>query len=163
MEAAGQRTRHKAIHKIIGDVSMGAVLGILLIASIATVSGALAIPFGIALGLEPFVVYATTTATAIGVTWLLLLGGNRVRTFAADRFGHDEHSVQRADGFIARYGSIGFGLVGPVLPGVVVSVLSGIAIGIESKHLGWWMTFGIAVWFGFFTAVWTAVRYSLVG
>ena len=92
---------------------MGAILEIFLVASVATVSGAFAIPIGIALGLKPLVVYATATTTAIGVTWFLLLAGHRVRSVAADRFGHGERSVQRINDFVARYGTIGFGLVGP--------------------------------------------------
>jgi len=136
---------------------------ILLVVSIAAVSGAVAIPIGSALGLKPLIVYVAAATTATGVTWFLLMGGHRMRSIATDRFGHDEHSVQRTNDFVDRYGTIGFGLVVPVFPGVIVSVLSGIALGIESKHLGRWMTFGITVWFGIFTAVSAGIRDGLIG
>jgi hypothetical protein len=145
------------------DPIWASLLSLLLVALVATVSGALAIPLGIVLGLHPLVVYIVATATAIAVTWTLLLGGHRVRSMVARGVGHGDHSVKRTGDLVARFGSIGLGLVGPLFPGVIASTLSGMALEIDSRHLGRWMTVGIAAWFAVFTAVSTAIRLALVG
>ena len=137
---------------------MGGVVKLVAVAAVATVSGALAVPLGVFVGLHPLVVYVVTTSAAIAVAWGLLLGGHRLRTRIADRFGHGDHTEHRTQRFVDRYGSIGLGLVGPLFPGVIASTISGVAVGIESKHLGRWLTLGIAVWFAVFTAIWWAVR-----
>ena len=120
-------------------------------------------PLGITFGLPPLVVYVTTTATATAVTWFLLLGSPRVRSVVASGVGHGDRSVARIGDFVDRYGSVGLGLVGPLFPGVTASALSGIALDIDARHLGSWMTFGIAVWFAVFTAVSSAIRFAVTG
>ena len=140
---------------------MSVVVKLLAVAGVATVSGALAVPLGVFVGLHPLVVYLVTASVAIAVTWGLLLSGHRLRKRVADRFGHGDHTEQRTKRLVDRYGSIGLGLVGPLFPGVIASTISGVAVGIESKHLGRWLTIGIALWFALFTAIWWAVRHGI--
>ena len=147
----------------LGSREMVLVISILAVALVATVSGALAVPLGIFIGLHPFAVYGIATATAIAVTWGLLLGGDRLRAAIAKRLGRGKHTESRTRGLIERYGSPGLGLVGPIFPGVIVSAISGVAIGIDSKHLGRWLTVGIAAWFAVFTAIWWAALRGVVG
>ena len=112
------------------------IVSILAVALVATVSGLLAMPIGIFLGLHPLTVYVTTVVTAIAAMWLLLTGGHRLRVAIADRLAHGEQTGNRARRLVERYGSVGLGLVGPLFPGVVVSSISGVAVGIEARHLG---------------------------
>ena len=139
------------------------VASILVVVLVATVSGALAIPLGIVLGLHPLTVYVLTVATATAAAWALLLGGHRLRIALANRLGHGEHTETRTRRLLERYGSVGLGLIGPLFPGVVTTSISGVAVGIESKHLGAWLTVGIAAWFGIYTIVSWAVAHTLLG
>lgn len=142
---------------------MGLIAGIVIVVLTATISGALAVPLGIFVGLHPFTVYVLTVATATTVAWALLLGGHRFRGAIADRLGHGEHHVARTRAAFDRHGIVGLGLIGPLFPGVVTSSISSVAMGIESKRLGRWLTVGIACWFAVYTVVWWAVERSLFG
>lgn len=142
---------------------MALIAGVLVVILVAVLSGALAIPLGIIIGLHPLTVYLLTVATATTVAWTLLLGGHRLRVAIADRFGHGEHTETRTRAFVERYGSVGLGLIGPLFPGTVASSISGVAVGIESKHLGRWLTIGIAIWFAIYTVIWWAAARAVIG
>ena len=132
-------------------------------ALVAIVSGAMAVPLGVFIGLPPILVYAATTLTAIAVTWTLLFSGAKLRTAVAARLGHDADTEIRTRQLLEQYGSVGLGLIGPLFPGVIVSTISGVVVGVEPKHLGRWLTAGILLWFAVYTVVWTAVRNGFVG
>jgi hypothetical protein len=144
-------------------VEVGLAASILIVALIATISGALAIPLGIFVGLHPLTVYVLVVSCATAVAWTLLLGGHKLRASVAERLGHGEHTETRTKGVLDRYGSVGLGLIGPLFPGVLASTISGVAVDIEPKHLGRWLTVGIATWFGFYTIVWWLVDRTLFG
>lgn len=44
-----------------------------------------------------------------------------------------------------------FILVGPIFPGVTASVVGGLALGLDRRELGKWMTIGIIVMYGLYT------------
>ena len=141
---------------------MSLVLKIVAVAGLATFSGALAVPLGVFIGLHPLVVYGVSAATAIAVTWTLLLGGHRLRSTLAARLGHSDQTVTRTGKLVDRYGPFGLGLIGPLFPGVLTSTISGVAVGIESKRLGLWLSIGIGLWFAVFTVLWWAVSEGLI-
>jgi hypothetical protein len=132
------------------------------IVAVATVSGAAAVPAGIFTGVNPIVVFGVAAATAICVTWGLLLGGHRLRSRLVKGDGGDSNAATRARRVADRFGPVGLGLVGPVFPGVVASCLTGVAVGVDSRRLGIWMTVGIALWFALFTVAWWGVRRGLL-
>ena len=42
------------------------------------------------------------------------------------------------------------GIVGPIFPGVTASVIGGLALGLDRRSLGKWMTIGIIVMYGLY-------------
>jgi hypothetical protein len=131
------------------------------IAIVATVSGAVAVPLGVFADVNPILVFALASVTAIGVAWGLVLGGDRLGARFAKGRASDSESYGRTRRVLERFGPIGLGLIGPVFPGVVASSLSGVAVGADPKRLGIWLTIGIGLWFGLFTVVWWGVREGL--
>lgn len=134
---------------------------ILAIVAAATVSGAVAVPLGIFADVNPFLVLGVAAATATCVAWGLVLGGQRLRSRFLSTDGGESKAVTRTRRVVGRFGPIGLGLIGPIFPGVVASSLSGVAIGVDSKRLGIWLTIGIGVWFSLFTLAWWGVRQGL--
>jgi hypothetical protein len=136
---------------------------ILAIVATATVSGAVAVPLGIFMDVNPTVVFAVSAATAICVAWGLVLGGHRLRSRFVTKSDGDSKGVTRTRRVVDRFGPVGLGLIGPVFPGVVVSSLSGAGVGVDSKRLGFWLTIGIGLWFAFYTVAWWGVDQGLFG
>ena len=128
---------------------------------VATVSGAVAVPLGVFADVNPILVFALASVTAVGVAWGLVLGGDRLRARFAKGRASDSESDGRARRVFERFGPVGLGLIGPVFPGVVASSLSGVAVGVDPKRLGIWLTIGIGLWFGLFTVAWWGVREGL--
>ena len=128
----------------------------------ATVSGAVAVPLGIFTNVHPILVLAVAAGTAIGVAWALVLGGHRFRSGIVARIGASERASSGTQRVVDRFGAVGLGLVGPVFPGVVASSLSGVAIGVDGRRLGMWLTVGIVLWFSVFTAAWWSVKAGLL-
>jgi hypothetical protein len=124
----------------------------------ATVSGAVAVPLGIFVGLNPVIVFVVTSATAIGVAWGLGFGSERVRAAVMGRLGRSEKAAGRAGRVADRFGAIGLGLIGPVFPGVVVTSLSAPALGLDRRRVSIWLTIGIVAWFSIFTVGWWLAR-----
>lgn len=65
----------------------------------------------------------------------------------------DDQSAEagRVRRFVDRYGVRGLGIVGPIFPGVTASVVGGLALGLDRRALGKWMTIGIIVMYGLYT------------
>jgi hypothetical protein len=127
----------------------------------ATASGAVAVPFGVFANVNPILVFVLASATAVCVAWGLVLGGDRLRARLAKGGASDTKSDGRTRRLVDRFGPVGLGLIGPVFPGVIVSSLSGVAVGVDSKRLGIWLTIGIGIWFALFTVAWWGVREGL--
>lgn len=128
----------------------------------ATASGAIAVPLGIFVGLNPVAVLVVSSAAAIAVAWGLGFGSERARSAVMARFGLSEKSAGRARRIADRFGPIGLGLIGPLFPGVVVTSLSAPALGMDRKQVSIWLTVGIVAWFSIFTILWWLVRTGLL-
>lgn len=131
----------------------------IVIAAIA--SGAVAVPFGVFADVNPILVFVLASVTAVCVAWGLVLGGDRLRARFVKGDASDPKSDGRARQLVEKFGPVGLGLIGPVFPGVVATSLSGVAVGVDSKRLGIWLTLGIGIWFGLFTVAWWGVREGL--
>lgn len=134
---------------------------LLAIVIVATASGAVAVPLGIFTNVNPILVFVLASTTAICIAWGLVLGGDRLRARLAKGGSSDTRSEGRARRLVDRFGPVGLGLIGPVFPGVIASSLSGVAVGVDSKRLGIWLTVGIGAWFALFTVAWWGVREGL--
>ena len=141
-----------------GGSTMLLVAKILAIVAAASVSGAVAVPLGIFTNVNPILVFCIAAMTATCVAWGLVLGGQRLRSWLTARDDRDSKALTRTQQVVDRFGPVGLGLIGPVFPGVVASSLSGIALGVDSKRLGIWLTIGIGLWFSLFTVAWWGIR-----
>lgn len=134
--------------------------------------GGWAIPLGFVLGLGPVPTFIASTVGGLIGLWAFLLAGDQITKLAqrargdatastTDRIaadsaeGSEESDRAGAGGkrvgeFVDRYGVRGLGLVGPVFPGVTVSVVGGLALGLDRRELGRWMTIGIIVLYGLY-------------
>lgn len=116
----------------------------LIVAGIAAISGGYAIPAGFLLELHPIETYLAAT---IGSTlWLLIFVPIAAR--GRDRlFANREISGKATDKMTSiheKWGVKGIGLFGPIFPGVTLSVIIGLAMGLDAKELAKWMSIGSA-------------------
>ena len=126
------------------------------------VLGGWAVPLGFALGLGPVATFVSAAGGGLLGCWTFLLAGDRVTGWIRRRRGADampdaEHDADDAEaegrvrGFVDRSGVRGLGLVGPIFPGVTASVAGGLALGLDRRSLGRWLTIGIVVMYGLYS------------
>jgi hypothetical protein len=126
---------------------MDTVLQLLGVAAVAVVELWAAVPAGIALGLPTPLVWAATLAGAlIGIT-IVVVAGDRLRTWLVDRFGHGgAREGGRLRRVWDRYGVIGWGLLAPLLLGAPLAAAIGVALGAGRRRLVFWLGAGAALW-----------------
>jgi hypothetical protein len=64
----------------------------------------------------------------------------------------EEAEAGRVRRFVDHYGVRGLGLVGPIFPGVTASVVGGLALGLDRRALGKWLTIGIVAMYALYVA-----------
>lgn len=105
-----------------------------------------AIPLGVALGLPPLVVIATTTISyGVGVALVALFGG-RVRDWVMNRFNKRQSSDGRLRRIWERYGLIGLGLAAPMTVGAQIGAAFGLALNAQPRRLFVAMSLGALAW-----------------
>lgn len=107
-----------------------------------------AIPAGLALGLTPLVVIATTTLSyASGVALITLFGG-RIRDWIMRRLGQSgaANPDSRIHRIWRRYGLLGLGLAAPMTVGAQIGAALGIALDARPRRLFLAMSLGALVW-----------------
>jgi len=137
------------------------------------VLGGWAVPLGFVLDLGPVPTFLTAVAGGLLGLWLFLLAGDRIAAYIdgrrkaqagetepdgadADETQAEESTETREVGrrlrrIVDRYGAKGLGLIGPIFPGVTASTVAGLALGLDRRSLGKWMTIGIIVLYGLYT------------
>lgn len=119
----------------------------------AMLSGGWAIPLGFSLGLSGVEIYLAANVGSMTGLVVGLFAGDRVRQALARRRPLPSFDPESRMGrLLERHGAKGLGLVGPVFPGVLPSVLIGLATGLPRRSLLIWMTVGIAGLFAIYTA-----------
>lgn len=117
----------------------------------ALLSGGFAIPLGFLLDMNALAVYAASIAGAVtGMVFFAFVGGG-LRTWILGRIKNPKAAQEKVSGLLGDWGVKGLGLVGPLFPGVTVSVLAGLALGAPRGELVRWMTIGIFGLFGIYT------------
>ncbi|GIL08504.1 MAG: hypothetical protein BroJett033_0150 [Chloroflexota bacterium] len=108
-----------------------------------------AIPAGLALGLAPPLVIATTTLSYVCGAALVLLPGERVRAWVLRRFNR-QAAVEAPPGALRRawerWGAAGLGLLGPMTVGAQIGAALGLALNARPRALLLWMTLGALAW-----------------
>jgi hypothetical protein len=130
------------------------VLEFLSVAGIAIVELWAAVPAGVAMGLPAPLVWAATLCGAwIGIA-VVVLAGDRLRTWLVARFGHGGAPPGgRLRRIWDRYGVIGWGLLAPLLLGAPLAAAVGVALGAARGRLVFWLGIGVAVWTTVLTVV----------
>ena len=138
----------------------------LIVAVAGFLIGGWAVPLGFWLGLSPLITFLTAAGGGLAGCWAFILVGDRVAEWWRSRRGADSVSEptaasdpahpgddrpERVWRFVDRFGLRGLGIVGPIFPGVTASVLGGLALGLDRRELGKWMTIGIIVMYGLYT------------
>jgi hypothetical protein len=135
--------------------------------------GGWAVPMGFLLDLSPLMTFVAAAGGGLLGCWAFLLAGERISAFIHRHRGEtiettgttDDQSAQQPDDsvdevedsdtgrvrkFVDRFGVRGLGIVGPIFPGVTASVVGGLALGLDRRSLGKWMTIGIFVMYGLY-------------
>jgi len=107
-----------------------------------------AIPAGFALKLHPVTIGITAAIGAMLGGVVVMLLGERVRSWQMQRLGRKDEKVQqsRIHKLWHRYGVIGLGLLAPLLTGAPLGVLLGLTLGAPSVRLLFWIGMGIVLW-----------------
>lgn len=107
-----------------------------------------AIPAGLALGLSPLIVIATTTISYASGAVLVALFGGRVRDWALRRMGRQTDG--QSDTLIARiwqrFGVMGLGIAAPMTVGAQIGAALGITLNAPPRRLLLWMSIGALAW-----------------
>jgi len=126
---------------------MDGVARFLSVVAIAVVELWGAVPAGIAMGLPAPLVWAATLCGALLGIGVVVVAGDRVRTWLVDRFGHGgAREGGRLRRLWDRYGVIGWGLVAPLLLGAPLAAAIGVALGAARGRLVFWLGVGAVVW-----------------
>ena len=130
---------------------MELVLKILTVFGIGVLELLAAVPAGFALGLHPvWVGVASSCGALVGLIGIMLLGEG-VRVWILRLHGRrGEVSGGKNKGLVhriwVRYGVIGLGLLAPLITGVPLGVVLGIALGAPYKTLMFWSSLGVILW-----------------
>ena len=127
---------------------MELVLKLLTILSLGVIALWAAIPAGLALQVHPVAVGITAAIGAMLGALVVVLLGERVRTWLAQRHGRKEKKGRH--GLIYRiwqcYGVVGLGLLAPLLAGAPLAVAIGLTLGVPAGRLLFWISLGIVLW-----------------
>ncbi|GMQ98629.1 MAG: hypothetical protein BMS9Abin17_1150 [Acidimicrobiia bacterium] len=124
---------------------------LLIVAVIAIVSGGFAIPAGFLLELPPIETYLAAVAGALVGLIFFVFVGSGLRNWIVKKANISDEKLEKGKQMLGDYGTRGLGLIGPIFPGVTVSVLIGLAAGIDRKELAKWMSIGVLGMYGIYT------------
>jgi len=120
------------------------------------VLGGWSVPLGFVLEISPLVTWLAAAGGGLAGCWAFILAGDRIEAWWRRRRGDRAASTSDDDNgrvrrFVDRYGVKGLGLVGPIFPGVTASVAGGLALGLDGRQLGKWMSIGILIMYTLYT------------
>ncbi len=127
---------------------MEIVLKLLTIFGLGVIALWAAIPAGLALQVHPVAVGITAAIGAMLGALVMVLLGERVRTWLAQR--HKGKGQKERHGLIYRiwhcYGVVGLGLLAPLLAGAPLGGALGLTLGVPAGRLLLWIGLGIVLW-----------------
>ena len=123
----------------------------LLVAVIGMISGGFAIPAGFLLELPPIEIYLSAVAGALVGLAVFVFVGSGLRSWIVNKTNIRDDKLEKGHEMLGNYGTKGLGLIGPLFPGVTVSVVIGLAAGIDRKELVTWMSIGVLAMYGVYT------------
>lgn len=123
----------------------------LIVAVVAVISGGFAIPVGFLLDLPPLETYLAAVVGALAGMAFFVFVGSGLRDWIVKKASISDEKMSKGSQMLGEYGIRGLGLVGPIFPGVTVSVLIGLAAGIDRKQLVIWMSIGVLAMYAVYT------------
>jgi hypothetical protein len=124
----------------------------LIVAVVAIISGGFAIPVGFLLELPAIETYLAAAAGALAGMVFFVFVGSGLRSWIVRRANISDEKLEKGKKMLGKYGTRGLGLIGPIFPGVTVSVLIGLTAGIDKKELTKWMSIGVLAMYAIYTA-----------
>jgi hypothetical protein len=131
------------------DGIVGEVVKVASIFALAFFSFWPAIPAGLALGLAPVTVVATTTLSYAAGAALVALFGGAVREWVLRRVLRSRERVVPSgwlDGMLRRYGLVGLGMAAPMTVGAQIGAVIGLTLDMPPRRLFLWLTMGALAW-----------------
>jgi len=123
-----------------------------------------AAPAGVAMRLDPFLVFAVAAAGAVAGGTVVILLGERVKAWLERR--QKREKLEKKHGLLyrvwLRYGVVGWGLLAPLLVGSPLGAAFGLALGAPPRRLLPWLAAGSILWSAVFSAV-SALGWRLLG
>jgi len=123
-----------------------------------------AAPAGVAMRLDPFLVFAVAAAGAVSGGTVVILLGERVKAWLERR--QKREKMAKKHGLLyrvwLRYGVVGWGLLAPLLVGSPLGAAFGLALGVPPRRLLPWLAAGSVLWSAVFSAV-SALGWRLLG
>ena len=123
-----------------------------------------AAPAGVAMRLDPFLVFAVAAAGAVAGGTVVILLGERVKAWLERR--QKREKLEKKHGLLyrvwLRYGVVGWGLLAPLLVGSPLGAAFGLALGVPKQRLLVWLAVGSVLWSAVFSAV-SALGWRLLG
>ncbi|MBZ9570048.1 small multi-drug export protein [Methanobrevibacter sp. TMH8] len=105
------------------------------------------IPLGLGFGLNPILIIVASSLGSILSAIIIAYFGESIRNWIIKRKSKNKDIKEgRAYDIWNKYGTVGLGLLSPLLFGAPIGTAIGIALGIPKKNLIKWMSIGIVVW-----------------
>ncbi len=117
----------------------------------------LSIPVGLAFGLNPFLIVAASTLGSVFSVFIVAYFGECLREWIIKkRYGNGRNVKSgRIYNVWNRYGTVGLGLLSPLLFGAPFGTAIGIVLGARRNNLITWMALEIILWSVMLTAAGT--------
>jgi membrane protein DedA with SNARE-associated domain len=123
----------------------------LIVAVVAVFSGGFAIPVGFLLELPALETYFSAVVGALVGLAVFIFVGSGLRDWIVRKANMSEEQLDKGNRMLGTYGVRGLGLIGPIFPGVTVSVVIGLAAGIDRKELATWLSIGVLGMYAVYT------------
>ena len=118
----------------------------LAVAGLAMIDLWLAIPAALALKVQPEVAaLLIATTSSIGVVFAVYFSG-ALRTRFAAKFGKESYLGGRTAKYMEKFGTVGIGLLAPVVLGPVLTCICAIVLGAKPRQLTIATVSGVVLW-----------------
>jgi len=118
---------------------------------LAFLAGGWAVSSGILFDLNPVGVWISASLGSMAFLAIALTAGGRVRDLLVRRLGGESAEQQirdKAGSMVERWGTTGFGLIGPLILGPSLSILGALVLGLDRRAFAIMFTVGTVVGFG---------------
>ena len=127
------------------------------VAALATFEIYAAIPAGFAFGLNPFIIFATSTIGGLFGVFVSAYLGDKIKKWVNKFRKSKEEKPKSEPGFILKiwkkYGVIGLGLLGTMTVGAPISIGVGAGFNVPTNKMVFWCSLGVLIRCILFTSI----------